>query len=297
MTFVAAVTSRHSIWMVADRRLSRAGRPLIEDARKILVLETTDGLALLGYAGLGATPAGTQPSEWMSRILRGRNWPLEPSLGAIAEGMKLRLPKHLKGVPDGYVVIAPAFHGKRTKLYSIDIAADRFGRQNGFRYTRWNTDPVADQPPRFAFTGSGSLHIDRRDWGRPLLRLLNAHDRKRITALVVADELARLANRVHERDSFTGKRSVVVWRYAKHGRHKGGGGIQSYDGTSRTSDGCFLPHIAHGMDLAALVQTMLPFTQPRLVALLRGEPDPGEDINALNAALAGIPDQPDDTLD
>jgi hypothetical protein len=73
MTLVLSVHSRDSLWLVVDRRLSYgARRPPIDDAVKVMNLETTDGVGLLAYAGLGATPRGTQPSEWMSAVLRGR---------------------------------------------------------------------------------------------------------------------------------------------------------------------------------------------------------------------------------
>jgi hypothetical protein len=68
MTLVLSVYSRDSLWLVADRRLSCAGRrPPSDDAVKVMNLETTDGVGLLAYAGPGATSKGAQPSErWPS---------------------------------------------------------------------------------------------------------------------------------------------------------------------------------------------------------------------------------------
>jgi hypothetical protein len=72
VTLVLSLSSRDSLWMVADRRLSYGRhRPPVDDAMKVLTLETLDGVGVLGYAGLGATAAGTQPSAWMSAVLRG----------------------------------------------------------------------------------------------------------------------------------------------------------------------------------------------------------------------------------
>jgi hypothetical protein len=73
VTLVLSVHSRNSLWLVVDRRLSYGGcLPPIDDAVKVMILETTDGVGLLAYAGLGATSQRTQPSEWMSAVLRGR---------------------------------------------------------------------------------------------------------------------------------------------------------------------------------------------------------------------------------
>jgi hypothetical protein len=74
MTLVLSVTGPESIWTVADRRLTYHDREPRQDARKIMFLETTNGLAILAYAGLGETGQGTEPADWMSAVLRGRNW-------------------------------------------------------------------------------------------------------------------------------------------------------------------------------------------------------------------------------
>src|ERR1051326_3378433 len=77
-----------AIWLLADRRLSAGGRQRADNARKVIFLQTMDGTAILGYAGLGMTAMGTEPADWMSAVLRGRNLPLEHSLRVLAEAMK-----------------------------------------------------------------------------------------------------------------------------------------------------------------------------------------------------------------
>lgn len=81
--------------MLADRRLSYPDRDPIDDACKIMLLDTTDGIAILGYAGLGATVGGTQPAEWMSAVLRGRKLPLEQSLSVLTDAMQRQFPQHM----------------------------------------------------------------------------------------------------------------------------------------------------------------------------------------------------------
>ena len=83
MTLVLAVSGPESIWLVTDRRLSRGGRPFRDDARKTMFLDTNDGVAMLGYAGLGETRNGTEPADRMSAVPRGRKLPLEKALGAV----------------------------------------------------------------------------------------------------------------------------------------------------------------------------------------------------------------------
>jgi len=76
VTLVATVNGPETIWLLADRRLTFKSRPPKDDARKVMFLETTDAVAILGYAGLGATALGAEPADWMSAVLRGRNLPL-----------------------------------------------------------------------------------------------------------------------------------------------------------------------------------------------------------------------------
>ena len=97
MTLVVTVIGSESIWLLADRRLSFKDRPPKDDARKVMFLETTDGVAILGYAGLGVTGLGTEPADWMTAVLRGRNLPLEQSLEALTEAMKKQFPRLLHG--------------------------------------------------------------------------------------------------------------------------------------------------------------------------------------------------------
>ena len=69
MTLVLSITGPETIWVVADRRLSFADRAPADDARKIMFLESTDGIAILSYAGLGCTARGTEPARLDERCI------------------------------------------------------------------------------------------------------------------------------------------------------------------------------------------------------------------------------------
>jgi hypothetical protein len=147
MTLVVTINGPETIWLLADRRLSTtSGRVLKDDGCKVMLLETTDGVAILGYAGLGATAQGTEPADWMSAVLRSRNLPLEQSLGVLAEAIKKQLPRHMARMPRpaAHYVIVPAFLGKELRLYSIDLAFAP-DRKWYFRYTRHIGAPAGCQ--------------------------------------------------------------------------------------------------------------------------------------------------------
>ena len=168
MTLVVTINGPETIWLLADRRLSYKVRPPKEDGCKVMVLETTDGVAILGYAGLGATALGpTEPADWMSRVLRGRNLPLEHSLEVLVEAMKKQLPRHIAQInPPAHSVVVSAFLGKELRLYTIDlaIAADH---KCYFRYTRHviNQPPAPPRGYRVAMGGTGACHMkDKAKW-------------------------------------------------------------------------------------------------------------------------------------
>jgi len=53
LTNVLHAHGTETIWSLIDRRLSTAGRTVKDDTRKVMFLETPDGVATVGYAGLG----------------------------------------------------------------------------------------------------------------------------------------------------------------------------------------------------------------------------------------------------
>jgi hypothetical protein len=162
MTLVLSLVGPESVWTVADRRLTDRGRVVREDARKLMFLEASNDVAILGYAGLGATARGTEPAGWMSSVLRGRNWPIEQSLTALAEALKRELPPHLAGlrVQQGpaHNVIVSAFVNDEARIYTIDLALSPDRKQTAFRHARWvvSTEENAPRTPRFALAGSGA---------------------------------------------------------------------------------------------------------------------------------------------
>jgi hypothetical protein len=306
VSLILTINSPHTIWMLADRRLSYSGRPPKDDARKLMFLEALDGQAILGYAGLGATRRGTEPADWMSAVLRGRNLPLERSLGVIAEAMKREFPRHMvhfpPRVPAGHDLVIPSFVNDEVRLYSIGLAFDHQRRNYSFRYTRHSANPKPNRPhvpPRIGVAGSGlsCLAQDKR-WMRKLLRLVRAHDAKRVGALVVADQLAEINQFAHRNtpDGTVGPKCIVAWRYNKLGIHKGGGAHQFYDEGKRARDSGAIPAIANGMDMQAFVQAITPHIIPQMSALIRGGKADDIDTASINADLAKLPQRPDEEL-
>ncbi len=300
MTLVVAVTGPESIWLLADRRLSAKGRPPKDDARKVMFLETTDGVAILGYAGLGATARGTEPADWMSAVLRGRNLPLEPSLGALADAMKRQFPRHMVRMAGGngpaHSVVVPAFLGDKPMLYTIDLVFARDRKSYRFRYTHH----INDKPPRtvrLGLGGSGGQYLTRDTrWIRSLLRLVKVHDRSRVSPQAVADHLANLNNEVHLNVNSVGPRCIVAWRYRKGSVLKAGGGHQFYNGKIRDAGSPMLPTIGRGTDIAALAAVFMSGWTRMFEERLAGQPAKEPDKDEVNAELARLPDKPDEDL-
>jgi hypothetical protein len=306
MTLVLSINGPDTLWMLADRRISFAHRAPKDDARKMMMLETPDGVAMLGYAGLGSTAGGTEPADWMNAVLRGRNLPLEQCLGELAGALQRQFPQHLLNLPvqfgAAHSIIVPAFLNGEPRLYSIDLVFSADRKNYSFRYTRHVVGPVPSDPPRtprIAIAGSGALFLHRdKQWLRPLLKLVRACDAQRIGPQVVSDFLANLNNRVSlgMADNSVGPRSIVVWRHRKGGPRNGGGGHQFYSGVAREPASGMLPTLGNGMDIQALIQATMPFMMAQMSELREHGAAKEIDRDAINAALARLPDQPDETL-
>lgn len=306
MTLIVTVNGPETIWMLADRRLSAKGRVSRDNARKVMFLEATDGVAILGYAGLGATAHGTEPADWMGAVLRGRKLPLEQCLGLLADAMKRQLPRHMLRIPGvggpAHNLLVPAFLGDDVRLYTIDIAFAPDRKNYYFRFTRHVVEKPAfasPQTPRLGVAGSGAQYLSHNNrWMRPLLRMVNAFDRGRASVDAVAVHLASLNAEVHERttDGSVGPRCIVAWRHRKLGLHKGGGGHQFFSGAVKDQNSPSIPAISNGMDINALVSTIMPHTLKTFEAMRSGQPAPELDKDEINAELARLPHGPDENL-
>jgi hypothetical protein len=306
VTLVLSVHSRDSLWLVVDRRLSYGTRrPPVDDAVKVMDLETTDGRGLLAYAGLGATPRGTQPSDWMSSVLRGRGGlTFEQALGVLAAVANKELPRHLARMPGGaHFIIVPAFvRGVGSRLYSIDNVVDRRTKRHWYRYTSHQRTAEPGSPSaRLAVGGTGSIYLfqKERSWQRALLSLVNAHDRGRVSDHVIADRLARLNHEAHQavRDGSVGPRCIVVWRRRPDAPPGApGGGHQFYTGIDRDRDSAAIPTIANGMDVRGIVGVLMKQFQAQVASHGFGPAALDFDKDEMNRLLAELPDEPDEKL-
>lgn len=271
-----------------------------------MFLETIDGVAILGYAGLGATIKGTEPADWMSAVLRGRKLPLEKSLGVLASALQKQFPRHLSRMvgpnQPAHSVFIPAFMNDEPRFYSIDIAFAPNRKTYNFRYIRHIVGTTTNQSPRtprLSIGGSGLAYlVQDKKWIRELLHVVRAHDNLKIPATAVTDYLATLNYKVHLglTNNSVGPRCIVAWRHKKSGVHKGGGGQRYYTGTTADSDAPIIPAISNGLD----VQAFLGIVTPHMLAAIPQKYAPGAapqiDVDALNANLARLPKEPNEEL-
>lgn len=308
VTLVLSVHSRDTLWLLVDRRLSYGGRRRpIDDAVKVMDLETTDGRGLLGYAGLGATSRGTQPSEWMSAVLRGHGGlTFEQALGILSDAANRQLPRHLASFPDPrqrtHAIIVPAFvRDVGARLDSIDNVIRPDTGQHHYRYTRWVGPAKGSPSVRIGHAGTGGNYLAREvtPWKRALLTLVKAHDRGKVSDYLVADQLARLNYEVHRavRDGTVGPRCIVVWRRRPGMRPPiTGGGIQYYTDTDRDGASGGIPCIANGMDLGAIVELSWQDFQRRIPDHFLHGASLESDKDEMNRLMAKLPSDPDEKL-
>jgi hypothetical protein len=315
VTAVVGAWSRQTIWLAVDRRLSYVGlRPASNDATKLMALQAEDGVALLGYAGLGATSAATEPSAWMSNVLRGGHGTVEEALKELANAARRQLPPHLDRFPPSmryHAIVAPAIVDGEPRIYTIDVALAPDRKKVKARYERHTrTAPNGwIMTPRFFLAGSGLtvLHRDLTMWARPLMSLLKAHDRELVSPDTVADRFWELISHAHSEttDDSVGPDAIVAWRY---GPSAGGGrvsGHRFYTEAGRQASGPAIPSIANGMDVRALGDRGLGEIM-RVLGSIEVDPSTGRpdleavferiDFDDLNHRTEALPEAPDERL-
>lgn len=303
MTLVLAVTAPESIWLLSDRRLcSVTGSvvtPCRDDACKVMRLHTTDGAAILGYAGLGATASGTQPSDWMSAVLRGRNLPLDASFGVLTEATCRELPPHLSSLTQkaacGHHVVAPAFLDGKPRCCLIGWESID-GMVTCRRVYIWHKPNGVDigLPPRWVVGGSGAPYLMREtSWQRPLLRLIRAYEQRRVSAQAVAQVLADLNQRVSLQvtDGTVGPNSIVCWINRVRSKDVPDEGHLMFSGSARERDLPSIPSIGRGQDWHALFSVLAS----RLLAHMNNGHDPTA-FEWPTAEIDALPTTPDERL-
>jgi hypothetical protein len=273
---------------------------------KLVELETTDGRGLIAYAGLGATARRTQPSEWISAVLRGRGGlPFEQTLGFLANAAQRELPRHLARMPGGaHFMVVPAFlRGVGPRLYSIDNALDPTTNQHYYRFTSHQRTADPGSPSvRMALAGTGGAYLAQKasEFKRDLFSLVKAHDKGRVSDQVVADRLAHLNNRAHlgVRDKTVGPRCIVVWRRRQDARRPGPGGAhQCYTAGLRDANSGSIPAILSGLDARAISDVLMGQLQQRLSdPATQDNPFGGTWEDKLKTLVGGLPSDPDDRL-
>lgn len=268
MTLVIALQGAKSIWLLTDRRLTYPNRQR-NNACKMLTVEGTNAVALLGYAGLGASARDTEPSEWMNDVIVGMPvQPLEGYLGAIANAMQAEMPRHLAMMqgPQVHHVLAPAIVNGEPRLYGIGLELAEKGRAPRFTYTRFARTEDGGPPPRLAFAGSGINHMPPpKQWYRDLFRTVVAFERGKVSALAVADKLAHINELTAAKDQFVSPQCIVSWRH-------NGGGFQFYDGSTRAQADRPIPSVGNGMDIQEIAKITMASALKSFEAMRKGEP-------------------------
>jgi hypothetical protein len=304
MTFVYSVRSRDSFWIVADRRLSRRGRVVKDDAIKVMALETMDGsTGVIGYAGVGETPHGTQPSDWMSAVLRGRQGlTFEQAMVILSNAANQQLPRFLSRELLGHFMIIPAFVRGVGALHVIENIRTNDGR-SAFRYGKMLAPGLpVEISPRVGGAGSGMAYFSRIGltrtlaFQRELFSLVKDHDHGRISDYVIADRLAHLNYEVHQAYPDTvGPRCVVVWRRRPGIRWQVPGGKHVfYTGLTRELSSPAIPAIQNGWDAKAVVGALFEqmMNPDGTLKPLGFRPDP----DTQNQRLSELPTGPDERL-
>lgn len=204
---------------MTDRRMTTQNGHAREYGVKALTVEASDGVVALGYAGLGQTVGGTQPSRWMASVLQGRNLTVSECLWVIADEMRRHFPPHLLA-GWSHLVLAVAWVDGESRVYGLGVTDTG---HVGYQRLRIKDPPrphdLEPASPRVMYTGSGgawfSTHHSRRWWVRHLCSLAKRHDDGTISQAMVAQRLATLNDLASNGDATVGPTCIVLSRAAE----------------------------------------------------------------------------------
>jgi hypothetical protein len=247
MTIIISAVTPDEVWFLADRRLSRANNTYRDDATKIFELTATDGWMLVGYAGLGLTIHGTEPSAWLASSLRCMKLTIERALHYIADAMKIHFAPHLQSIAwcsPVHVFHMVAVTGTGPKTYEFVLERDPASGQVSFHGRVGNIERLRLRKAHVSVFGTRMTKWEFRD----LRRALNARARGRISPATMARAMAVANQQVSQRVSSVGPRSIVVQKMKPNG-----GQHWLFSGVQAERHVTALPVVAGGVDLQAML--------------------------------------------
>lgn len=266
MTFALVFASHGSIWASTDRQLAdsrphRSG-PI---GVKVTCIFTPDGLALLVYAGIGRV-WDTQVSQWVYRTLLSRKIPLESCLEHVCDAARRKLRVHARRAGSAHLFLAAARVGEQPCLYTMDIMLPYSPLRGEMPRTR--TQVIS----RCCGTGAYYAEAFERPRITKISRLIKRYDTGRISALVVARELAALNIGVSERarnatvpDTSISRECVVCCRNVA-----GGGSYLAFNANGhldRLEPNPNLPIVADGEPVSGMTEEWKAEMQRRVRTL------------------------------
>jgi hypothetical protein len=293
MTFALVALGQKSIWAVADRMLTFEGNTR-RDAIKLAEFQADDGVAVIAYAGLGETAGGTQPSQWITNVLRGyKPITVEQGLALLAKATFENLAPRLNDLPQhagkSHVFLIAAHIDKKPHLFTIEVEVDGAGVITHARHTRWvNARGV---PHRIAVAGSGAACAMReRRLLRHVLTAIQAAEKGKARHHEVSELFAMVNRRVAANVSSVSTECIVLWRIID----EGGGAHRWFPEPDGELE--FIPTVGGGMPVHEIVSAILPTMQQHLENVSRGQE--GEiDPQLMQWLIDHIKDTPDNTLE
>lgn len=292
MTFLLAATTPLSNWLVADTRLAYVDRSKAHNELgvKVARISAADGEALVGYAGLGETVDGVQPSAWLARALRGatRGATVEQSLTVLHQASIEHLVPQIGRVfpisPFHGFVTSARVNGKPQLYATVHHASTAKGP-----YVHEARRLVHEIQGRFgqagleiALAGSGHKHLLRSSapWKRLLAKVLRACDEGSIGLPTAMAHLAGINAWVAQNSPSVGRGCIVLCSTPR-----GGHGAHFIGDQMQPTCPC-VPYMLNGTD-------MMPLIDIFQASLPSGLGPATVDREALEAEMARLPTEPD----
>jgi hypothetical protein len=292
MTFVVTTVSHRGIWQLTDHQLTCGIDPSSDTSIKHVLVEGSDGKALLAYAGIGQV--GTTPiSEWVRKVLRGRCRTIEQHLWVLKEAANKRLVPISRSRGIFHTFSVGAFKDGWPMFYLVTNRRRRAGIEYVADFFDWHGWKLGERRSTMVINleGTGALAVSPEEVRRSISRVIN---RRAAKASLIRDVTAALAhvNRSVSKDPQSwmhGQPTVSEHCVVTSLSNPTAGAVRTFCGWEKGRERPALQDIAGSFDVTALWEAIGPVViadmERRLEQMQKGEtadePIDGDHLNTL----------------
>jgi hypothetical protein len=214
------------------------------DACKIVGFDSTDGIGLLSYAGLGML-ADTDPGDWVASVFQGLDTDLRGYMIALTEAARSA---KVRSAEPGHLFVAAGVGNGQPVIYTLTAKA-----------TGELSLKCHERSYAFMLAGAGGVALagvreKLADDGREILDWIKKAEAEESHPREVTDRLVKWTSEARRETDDVGSRSIVAYRFVRDG--EAAAGRCFYDGVTLEAPDAPLHHLSRGADMNKMFELM-----------------------------------------